>query len=73
MGAVLITLFLTGGSLLGWLVVREIVKKNILIWLGSYLFPHSQASKPGEPVHILFAFCDHFEPQWGNATPEIED
>jgi len=73
MGAVLITLFLTGGSLLGWLVVREIVEKNILIWLGSYLFPHSQASKPGEPVHILFAFCDHFEPRWGKATPEVED
>jgi len=52
-------------------------KKNIQIWLWSYLrqrIKHlagrSFITKPGfaEPVDVLFCMVDHFEPKWCNPT-----
>lgn len=66
-------LFLFLGAILFLLVVWEVRKKNIHLWLRSYLSPNNESEVVDGPVHILFAFCDHFEPRWGNATPEEED
>lgn len=45
--------------------------KNIHLWLGSYLFQETVRSfrfgKPKGPVHIMFCFVDHFEPDWNKA------
>lgn len=51
----------------------EIRKKNLMIWLGSYI---KQDWRPRQPVnttrHIMFCFVDHYEPKWANPTYEVE-
>lgn len=54
------------------LAVIAITKKNIHIWLYSYLTQKTEVGDPNEAIHILFAFCDHYEPQWSKATYEEE-
>src|SRR5687768_17397594 len=49
-------------------------KKNMLIWIGNYI-KQRLASKPkvSGPVHVMFCFVDHYEPQWGRVNDiEIE-
>lgn len=55
----------------GLVVVREFRKKNVHIWLGSYLSQRKPAPVPG-PVHVMFCFVDHFEPKWGRPSAEVE-
>ena len=62
--AVLIAVFVIG---------REVYRKNMHIWLWSYIIRKPEVPLPGEPVHIMFAFVDHFEPRWGRASPSVED
>ncbi|TAL71406.1 MAG: hypothetical protein EPN56_10905 [Rhodanobacter sp.] len=38
--------------------------RNMQIWLGSYLRRRVPAPPVG-PVHVMFCFVDHFEPNWG--------
>jgi hypothetical protein len=38
-------------------------------WLGSYLTSSRHGPRPGEPVDVLLAVCDHYEPKRGNAPP----
>ena len=56
-------------------LVREIFKKNAHIWLPGY-FIHSIKPEPkipaGNPIHIIFAIVDHFEPLWNNPSAEQE-
>jgi hypothetical protein len=50
--------------------IREIRKKNINIWLFSYLKQVISApakTDNNKPVHIMFCFVDHFEPTWNKA------
>jgi hypothetical protein len=51
----------------------EIKKKHIDIWLVPYLkgtlFGEKQVSNKR---HIMFAFCDHYEPAWGRPSYEKE-
>ena len=42
-------------------------QRNMHLWIGNYLF-RSRKPVAGEPVHILFCFVDHYEPQWGKAS-----
>ena len=64
----LIALFLlVSGIMALWLY-----KKNIHIWLFSYVRRRKEKPEAGEPVHILFAYCDHYEPRWRQATLEEE-
>ncbi len=45
-------------------------EKNIHLWLGGYLrhrFNRLRSPREHAPSHLLFAFCDHYEPLWGNA------
>jgi hypothetical protein len=50
-------------------------EKQLHLWLGGFL-RHSLKTrllglKVQQPRHLLFAFCDHFEPLWGKATDEV--
>lgn len=50
--------------------------KNIHKWLGGYArqrLENARAPRPSGPRHLLFAVCDHWEPGWDNATPEVGD
>ena len=53
------------------LVMAECRRKNMHIWLSTYLRRRPPRVSSG-PVHIMFAFVDHFEPQWGRPTYEVE-
>ena len=46
-----------------WLILK---KKNMDIWFISYLKSVISRPKVDGPVHVLFCFVDHFEPQWKN-------
>lgn len=48
----------------GFVAWREIRRKNMHLWLGSYLL-RRRPLPPAGPVHVLFCFVDHFEPGWG--------
>lgn len=61
------------GIVFAGIVLRELHEKSMHIWLGSYLSQKKVATNPDEPVHIMFAFCDHFEPRWGKASETEED
>lgn len=72
MGILLVTVF---GVVIvaAVLVAVEVRRKHMHIWLGSYLTGTRESPPADTPVHILFAFVDHYEPRWGRATPEEED
>lgn len=56
--------------LVAWQVVR---RKNLAVWLPAYfrgLFTRRRGGK--RPIHIMFCFVDHFEPQWGRVKYEQE-
>jgi hypothetical protein len=38
-------------------------------WLPAYLTTRRPAPVPGEPVDVLIAVCDHYEPKRGNVPP----
>lgn len=54
------------------ILYREVTKKSIHIWLWSYITRKKSVPDQNQPIHIMFAFCDHYEPKWGNATYEEE-
>lgn len=66
--AISVLIVLLAGALL-WLELR---KKNIDIWLGAWINKEWKEGHHG-PVHILFCFTDHYEPQWQRPSREMED
>jgi len=46
-----------------WLVLK---KKNMDIWLFSYIKQLACKPKVDGPIHVMFCFVDHYEPQWKN-------
>ncbi len=52
-----------------WLVLKS---KNMDIWFFSYLKQVISRPKVNEPIHVLFCFVDHYEPQWRNDDIDIE-
>ena len=45
--------------------------KNLHLWLGDYarsFIDRERRAATTLPRHLLFAFCDHFEPLWGHAS-----
>jgi len=51
-----------------WVLISEVRKKYVTIWLGSYLRQQLRpryVALPGERTHILFCLVDHFEPLAG--------
>jgi len=62
-------------SVLGCLVYFEGRKKNIWIWIGSYLrhqWKGRPKIEPGKTIHILFCMVDHFEPIQTGSTKKQE-
>ncbi len=53
------------------LVLRDIRRKNLGIWLPAY-WRQQRPARVGGPVHVMFCFVDHFEPKWGRPTAEVE-
>jgi hypothetical protein len=50
--------------------------KNLHVWLGSWArhaWEQRRAPKVEGPRHLLFAFCDHYEPLWHGASEEQGD
>ena len=52
-------------------VARDLKRKNVNIWLGEYL-RRKPAPKVNGPIHVMFAFVDHFEPKWGRPSAQVE-
>jgi hypothetical protein len=56
--------------------IGHLKEKNLHNWLGGYarhLVEGARAPRPSGPRHLLFAICDHWEPGWNDATPEVGD
>lgn len=66
--AVVVLLLLAAAAAL---LAREVRARHMHIWLGSYL--RRRRARPGDgPVHVLFCFVDHFEPNWGRVDLATE-
>jgi hypothetical protein len=46
------------------LVLLEIKRKNMGVWLGAYFSRKAPKPVPGKLTHIMFSFVDHYEPYW---------
>lgn len=57
------------GVLAFWLVLK---KKNMDMWFFPYIKSLFNRPKVKEPIHVMFCFVDHYEPQWQNDDIEIE-
>jgi len=55
-------------------VVRDMRRRNVALWLRSYLRGdwRPPPAAPGATRHLLFCFVDHFEPGFGRPTYEVE-
>jgi len=73
MALALLGLGLVGG--LAWLA-RKIAQRRCRHWLKPYLrwtWQQRRRPRPTGPIHLLFLFVDHFEPQRGQAAREQEE
>jgi hypothetical protein len=51
-------------------LIDRLKRKNLHTWLGGYARHLVSSVRPPRvdgPRHLLFAFCDHYEPLWGDA------
>ncbi|MDO7084115.1 hypothetical protein WNY51_11205 [Pseudocolwellia sp. AS88] len=62
LGFITVVLLLAASALF-WLVLK---KKNMEMWFFPYLKNRLNNPKTDKPIHVLFCFVDHFEPQWKN-------
>ena len=71
---VFLCLCLASVTVMGF-VLWKLLKKNLHIWLPSYVM-QSIKRRPkypsDHPLHIVFTIVDHFEPLWNNPTTEQE-
>jgi hypothetical protein len=55
-------------------MLRRLLEKNLHNWMGGYvrhLARRARAPRHGGLRHLLFAFCDHFEPLWKQPGTEV--
>jgi hypothetical protein len=56
-------------------MLASLREKNLHTWLPSYLaqcLKRALSPRRGQGLrHLLFSFCDHYEPLWGNVTLEV--
>ncbi len=53
-------------------MIAALRQKNLHTWLGGWIRSLALRSQRARgPRHVLFAFCDHYEPLWGNASLEV--
>lgn len=59
----LIAISLLAPAVFAYAMIR---KKHMHIWLGHYLSRKMRGKpKVDGPIHVMFCFVDHYEPQWG--------
>jgi hypothetical protein len=57
-------------------VINYLKDKHFETWIGGYarhVLERQRDPKPVGPRHLLFAFCDHWEPLWNDASEEAAD
>lgn len=58
-------------------VIEKIREKHLETWLGGWARDRVRAAalrpRVEGPRHLVFAFCDHYEPLWGDATDDKGD
>ncbi len=52
-------------------IALEYRRKNMHLWLRTYWRRRTPTVGAG-PVHVMFSFVDHYEPQWGRPTYDVE-
>jgi hypothetical protein len=59
---------------LGW-VYYQARRRGVNRWIVTYVrqAPKRRAIPRGQPVHLLLCIADHFEPELGDAPPEVRD
>ncbi len=67
-GIIVVVIFISVCALF-WTVLK---KKNMDIWFFPYLNGLINKPKTDKPIHVLFCFVDHYEPQWRNDDIEVE-
>ena len=65
MATLIVVIVLAGLALAALALAWAIRARNMQIWLGSYLRRRPPARPASGPVHVMFCFVDHFEPNWG--------
>lgn len=58
-------------AILAGLLLRDMRRRNMHLWLADYLRRRAPASAD-RPVHIMFCFVDHFEPMWKGGDVETQ-
>lgn len=53
-------------------VFKDLREKFMFIWLGPWL-RGAWREKSDKPVHVMFCFVDHYEPQWRHPERSVED
>ncbi|MEQ9322011.1 MAG: hypothetical protein RIF41_22775, partial [Polyangiaceae bacterium] len=65
---------LTGALLKGQALVDKVRSKHLDVWVPGYL-RHVARQRRQPPIegtrHLMFAFCDHYEPQWQQPTKHV--
>src|SRR5688572_20087338 len=62
----------TGAVLGGVSVSWGLRKRGMHRWIVPYMLSvgERQGPRPGQPIHLILAICDHYEPKRGNARME---
>ncbi|MEX8514736.1 hypothetical protein [Leptothrix ochracea] len=69
----LLIFLMVGVLLAGFGVAMFMRKRNIHLWLASYLRQDWRARPPpGKTRHLMFCFVDHYEPMWARPTYATE-
>ena len=57
------------------MILDRVREKHLETWLGGWLghLARRPTWKGASPRHLLFAFCDHYEPLWGGASRAVGD
>lgn len=75
---VIFSSILLGLCVIVLVVMQEIRRKHVAIWLGSYLVRRlrvsfsDKAARKESPTHVVFCVVDHFEPISDGSTREVE-
>ena len=69
--SLILTFLLLGGLAAAGFVALEVRRRNAHIWLPAYI-RRKPAKAAAGTKHVLFCFVDHYEPQWGKPSYEVE-
>jgi hypothetical protein len=57
----------------GAAIARELKRRGLHRWLAPYVLSRRRrrCPRPGQPVHLILAVCDHYEPRRGNVAIDV--